>query len=315
MNENCSLVSPCAKTFLDQFKVEFDSDHLKELASGDFQVSSCFGENLDLYKINIESIDAFRAINSGQSLLVLLSLLGNSSISVATRESLFGNRCASFVVLPGEKISFRFESRKSTFFVLQVGASYLQGEAISHGMDAPDLSTLIEALPGNEALLLACAEQLSKIHSHSPKAAVTRLSRPLEDSMTSLLAALVGEILGNKLNPVSSMVQDSSRSLYVKESVTYMEVNLSSQLNLADLCKATNVSARTLQIAFQDVMGKTPLQALQELRMNRLRDLLLQGMEVGRACEEVGLQQRGRLSAGYKRLFGELPRQTRQKSA
>jgi len=42
---------------------------------------------------------------------------------------------------------------------------------------------------------------------------------------------------------------------------------------------------------------------------------LLQGLEVGRACESVGLLHSGRISANYKRMFGELPRQTRSHRA
>ncbi len=61
-------------------------------------------------------------------------------------------------------------------------------------------------------------------------------------------------------------------------------------------------------------MGRTPLKVLQEIRFKKFRGLLLQGQDVGRACESVGLQQTGRVSGKYKQIFGELPRETRARA-
>jgi transcriptional regulator GlxA family with amidase domain len=69
-----------------------------------------------------------------------------------------------------------------------------------------------------------------------------------------------------------------------------------------------------LQASFQVVMQRPPLQALLELRLSRLRQLLLKGTEVRVACQQTGLPPSGRMASYYKTMFGELPSQTRLKA-
>ena len=54
---------------------------------------------------------------------------------------------------------------------------------------------------------------------------------------------------------------------------------------------------------------------LHEMRLRQLHELLVRRrIKVHEACSQVGLKPNGRLSASYKNIFGELPRQTRANS-
>ena len=216
----------------------------------------------------------------------------------------------SFIALPGEAINLLPASDSVSGYFFQISADYLLSEALLHGTQLPSLLTLHETIPGHEELILACANQLMKFSELADELSSLRIMEPLEQSIISLLATLVG-VDPAALNPGK---QNNIQPSYVQIALSYMEANLTNQLSLSDLCKACNVSSRTLQVSFQSVMESTPLQVLQELRFNRLKGLLSQGMDVKSACESVGLQHSGRISAKYKQMYGELPSHTRSKS-
>ena len=65
-----------------------------------------------------------------------------------------------------------------------------------------------------------------------------------------------------------------------------------------------------MQAAFKECMGKTPLQVLQELRLQEIRRQLLTGLSVSEACQRVGLRLSGHIAKAYQKQYGELPRQT-----
>jgi transcriptional regulator GlxA family with amidase domain len=162
--------------------------------------------------------------------------------------------------------------------------------------------SLADTLPGHESLLLACAKQMI-----IPEASAL-VVEPLEASVFSLLASLLA---AEQKSVPSSLINASTHSRYVQIALSYMEERLAEPITLRDLCNTCCVSARTLQISFQSVMNRPPLQVLHELRLTRLRELLLCGAKVATACKSVGLSPSGRLSASYQSMFGELPRQTR----
>lgn len=297
------------------------------LAQADFHVDACdehsseerlrslgsvfIGDNLSLSKVQLSFASRFLIRNPPDSFVFAIADSGQSSGVVADRDiRLFPGRL-SFALLPGEVLKLQPISDHISGLLFKVSAQSLLQESHEHGADDPCLSSLIDTLPGHEALLIACAKQL--LDACSDESSVSsRMIRPLEDSIFSLLASLVG----SQPKPARQSIRDvSTHSNYVQLALSHMENHLSDQINLSDLCNVCCVSARTLQISFQSVMNRTPLSVLQEMRLTRLRDMLLNGSEVSRACKCVGLTPSGRLSASYKKLFGELPRQTRLRKA
>ena len=88
---------------------------------------------------------------------------------------------------------------------------------------------------------------------------------------------------------------------------------------LAELCAEAHVSERTLQYAFQDVLGMSPLTYLIRLRLHRARDDLRKGDGDSTTVTDVamnwGFWHFGEFSRSYKNCFGETPSQTLGQSA
>lgn len=272
--------------------------------------SEYLGRELSIGKIGAKGTKNILARNP-ESLFSFVIAAGGFFKGMAGNRDVFATpNKLSFIALPGEAINLLPASDSVSGYFFQISADYLLSEALLHGTQLPSLLTLHETIPGHEELILACANQLMKFSELADELSSLRIMEPLEQSIISLLATLVG-VDPAALNPGK---QNNIQPSYVQIALSYMEANLTNQLSLSDLCKACNVSSRTLQVSFQSVMESTPLQVLQELRFNRLKGLLSQGMDVKSACESVGLQHSGRISAKYKQMYGELPSHTRSKS-
>ncbi len=83
---------------------------------------------------------------------------------------------------------------------------------------------------------------------------------------------------------------------------------------LSELCATANVSERTLQYAFQDIMGMSPLTYLHRLRLHRARDELRKAKSGSTTVTDVamnwGFWHFGEFSRAYKNCFGEVPSST-----
>lgn len=265
------------------------------------------GNYLSIVKVSAKGASSILARNSDTLFSFAIADKGLFKGVAGNREVFSMPNRLSFMALPGEAIKLVPNADCITGYIFQLSSDYLLSEAVIHGTQLPSLASLQDTIPGHEQLILACANQLMKFSDLADELSSLRIMEPLEQSIVSLLATLVG-VDPITLNPGK---QSKSQPSYVQIALSYMEANISKPLTLSDLCMACNVSCRTLQVSFQSVMKHTPLQVLQELRFTRLRDLLLQGMDVKRACESVGLQHSGRISAKYKQMFGELPSHTR----
>ncbi|TCK28856.1 AraC family ethanolamine operon transcriptional activator [Ancylobacter aquaticus] len=78
-----------------------------------------------------------------------------------------------------------------------------------------------------------------------------------------------------------------------------------------DICCEVGVCERTLQYAFRDYIGMSPMAYLRLLRLNRVRAVLRvsspRGTTVTRVAMRFGFLHLGRLAQDYRRAFGEPP--------
>ena len=216
----------------------------------------------------------------------------------------------AFLLLPAEVLQVLKVAPRSGGLILQIPVDILRHECELHHIDHPDLITLQESVPGHEPLLIACARQLLELAKTPEGPGRERISQPLECSILSLVANLVGSRDPSLPQSNPTHPQD----LHVQNAMAFFEKNISVTITLTDVCQACNISARTLQSAFQAVVNLSPVQALHELRLTRLRQELLRGVDVRSACVQVGLPFSGRIAASYRRRFGEPPSQTRMKA-
>lgn len=82
----------------------------------------------------------------------------------------------------------------------------------------------------------------------------------------------------------------------------------------SSLAQAVHMSVRSLQEGFASQLGVPPMKYLQQVRLSRARDLLLEGSptetSVAAVAAALGLTHRGRFAAAYGREFAETPAET-----
>ncbi len=104
----------------------------------------------------------------------------------------------------------------------------------------------------------------------------------------------------------------------VKTAEDYAVAQSSERLYVTDLCRVAATSERTLEYAFKEIMGLTPMAYLARLRLHRVRQALLSApagsTTVSAEALNWGFWHFGEFSRAYKECFGELPSETlRQK--
>lgn len=106
-----------------------------------------------------------------------------------------------------------------------------------------------------------------------------------------------------------------SRSYLVRAIIDWAMSRQEDPPSISDICLKFNVGRRVLNYSFTEVVGSSPLTYLRSMRLNGARrDLRKQGhtMSVQEIAGRWGFCHLSRFSAEYRKLFGELPSETRQ---
>src|SRR5262249_35473370 len=82
---------------------------------------------------------------------------------------------------------------------------------------------------------------------------------------------------------------------------------------LVDLARAAGVSERRVRRAFRDQVGVPPTTYLRTRALQAAQAELLAGESVSRAATDFGFAHLSRFAAEYRKLFGELPKETRSR--
>jgi len=131
------------------------------------------------------------------------------------------------------------------------------------------------------------------------------------DLLETLLATL--RVAGEFESTRSDRTRQA-QSLIVKTAEDYAMAQTSDRLYVTDLCKVAAVSERTLEYAFKEIMGLTPVTYLTRLRLHRVRQALLAATQgsttVSSEALNWGFWHFGEFSRAYKECFGELPSET-----
>jgi AraC family ethanolamine operon transcriptional activator len=187
---------------------------------------------------------------------------------------------------------------------------HLEGLSIvlpSQRLAAP-LPRLLDGGAHNCALIAAArrfADGLAAGHGQGVVGAHALLDQ-LDHWQWSLLAQIDGQ---------HQRVSAQRRRAYVGEAVAWMGDHLEQSFNVATVASAIHVSVRTLQYAFVEECGQSPMAVAKRLRLRRLRSLLQDLTSLGTIAElmaSVGLLACGVTAADYRSYCGETPRQTRQ---
>ncbi|MCY1372174.1 Helix-turn-helix domain protein [compost metagenome] len=101
---------------------------------------------------------------------------------------------------------------------------------------------------------------------------------------------------------------------FIRRAERFIESNADQPLTAAEIAMQVGVSLSTLFAGFQEYRHITPMFYLKQVRLQRVRDLLLAaapGAEsVTRIATQWGFTHLGRFATDYRRKFGELPSET-----
>jgi AraC family ethanolamine operon transcriptional activator len=179
-------------------------------------------------------------------------------------------------------------------------------------------------LPHGVEMLQVDAEKVRRLFSWGKRLVDTAARQPaLFNERKNERAAAHVELLetllatlgaANDFEPDRSGRTRQAQSLIVKITEDYALSHLDDHLYVSDLCRVAAVSERTLEYAFKEVMGLTPMTYLIRLRLHRVRQALLAGTQgsttVSAEALEWGFWHFGEFSRAYKECFGELPSDT-----
>ncbi|MGU3411160.1 AraC family transcriptional regulator [Microbacterium sp. M1A1_1b] len=104
------------------------------------------------------------------------------------------------------------------------------------------------------------------------------------------------------------------RNARVRVMVEHVHAHVREPVSVAELSAVSGLSVRSVQESFARVLGVSPLTYVREVRLDRVRQELLeldpQDVTVGDVARRWGFAHLGRFSAVYLDRFGEYPKQT-----
>ena len=133
-----------------------------------------------------------------------------------------------------------------------------------------------------------------------------------EVELVELLLAVLGG--AHDFEPDRSDRTRQAQTRIVKIAEGFALAQTSEHLYVSDLCRVAAVSERTLEYAFKEVMGLTPVTYLIRVRLHRVRQALLAATQgsttVSAEALNWGFWHFGEFSRAYRDCFGELPSDT-----
>lgn len=123
------------------------------------------------------------------------------------------------------------------------------------------------------------------------------------ERLNPLLAAVLAEV---------RRLGDSPSDPWLEEMRQHMQQNLARPIYLADLARRGRMSKFAFVRKFKRLGGRTPMQELQSMRVNRARAMMLaSGLPVKAIAPAVGLNDEYQLSKLFRRHFHLSPRELR----
>ncbi len=133
------------------------------------------------------------------------------------------------------------------------------------------------------------------------------------DALLSTLAT------GSGVEPTRRERTKANYSRIVSLVQAYCLENVDDHFGIADICNVANVGERTLQYAFQEIMGTPPMAYLLRVRLHRARADLVAASRLTTTVSAVALNwgfwHFGEFSRAYKLCFQETPSDTLRRKA
>jgi AraC-like DNA-binding protein len=195
----------------------------------------------------------------------------------------------------------------------EIGAHLAARQRASKPPQPREIVTL-EVDPAAAGQLFDWCKQLAETAAAQP-ALFNERQDELPALQVDLLENLLATIgLANVFEPGGSDRTRQRRSVVVKVAEDYALAQKGAHLYVSDLCRVTGVSERSLEYAFREIMGLTPVAFLSRLRLHRVRQALLAATPgsttVAAEALRWGFWHFSEFARAYNYCFGELPSDT-----
>lgn len=221
----------------------------------------------------------------GRQDALLCSFSGREGFEFATPEGL---------VMAGIELPLEVLRAHSVDAEEHAALDALARRAALHAVPPATLAALREWLQGTLQLLRAQPERLAD------PLAREALRRALLSNLLALLPLAPHE---------HHAVPPQPQWALVSRAQAHVRADPETPHTVADLCVALGVSRRTLQAAFQKVLGLSPVAWLRTQRLAGAHRSLRHARSVAEAATQWGFWHLGLFSRDYKKQFGRLPSQ------
>lgn len=191
--------------------------------------------------------------------------------------------------------------------------AHLRGRHREDEFRFPDGVVLLKPSPSAARELYGFGRRLADVAARQPDVfdvPPTQTAAQI-DLLETLLATLASD---GHVAAVAESLTRQARSRVVQIVEDYALSHAAERLYVTDLCEAAGVSERTLQYAFKEMMGMTPIAYLTRLRLHRVRHALRTATRASTTVTAEALRwgfwHFGDFSRAYKDCFGELPSDT-----
>jgi AraC family ethanolamine operon transcriptional activator len=117
-----------------------------------------------------------------------------------------------------------------------------------------------------------------------------------------------------ELKPTSAKGASSTRLIGMRRALEYLRHNYETRVPVSDLLKVADISERSLQYAFRETFGMSPLAFMKRRRLHFARQQLLTACHMNTSVSTVatglGFYELGRFASDYRQTFGQFPSET-----
>ena len=279
------------------------------LSSGLIETTSFVGATVNAAKVTTRGLATWQSRQPEGSIALSVAVSGSYGGLINGRPYASKNDTISFISLPSEEQKSLIKSEETTGWLININNKQLCQEWRHLLQDDTKLKLAIEAFAGHEAFLVDTASYLLWLKRSKP----SQWHQPAMESTQTAILSFVATRMHEFIGAEAPQIGNRTLASYVDAAMSFMETAYLRPLTLGDVCEACHVSARTLQIGFRELRNETPMQALRRIRLEKMRLLLIDGVNVTLASTRVGLSPTGRTAALYVSAFGEKPSQTSER--
>lgn len=132
-------------------------------------------------------------------------------------------------------------------------------------------------------------------------------------SINALFLDLIADWLAEAAEGLDGIRETAADALRVRRAIEIMHARSDEPISIIELAEDVGVGVRSLQLAFQSVLGEAPRDRLTRIRLERARSRLLAGGprdEVTTIALDCGFTHLSRFAGAYLRTYGERPSDT-----